>query len=602
VRSYTFVSLAAAGVLLAGVSGCGLFGSDSPGPDAAARQFLAMFASGDTAGASAQTDSADSARKAMDKVRESLKPASVSAEVTDVVAADGSDTAKATFTMTWDLGSNRTWTYPGELELRTEDEQWKVHWRSSAIHPRLAEQQTIAMRVQPPTLAPVLDRDGETLLEPNQVVSVLLDPKKAGDVAAVAGQLAASVSAFDPAITQQSILDGVAKTPDGQPYQVVVLRDADYQQVKPDIYELPGVRFTAAPRLLAADRELAPQVLPGIRKLIEDDIVGKVGWRVVTVDVNGSDIEELYAKAAEPAEAVTATLSRRTQNAAQAAIASAPTPAMIVAIQPSTGELLAVAQNEAADKEGGLALSGRYPPGSTFKIATAVAALESGKVAADTPVGCPGTITIDGRPIPNSGKFDKGTIPLHSAFAFSCNTTFATLAAGMAPDDLTDTARKLGIGVDFVVPGITTVTGSVPPASGTVERAEDGFGQGKVVTSPFGMAVAVATVATGAMPKPILVRGMETTADANPEPIAAPVLTAVREMMREVVTVGTAGQLAGFPDVRGKTGTAQFGDGTRSHGWFAGYQGDLAFAVLITDAGESVKAVEATARFLGALR
>ncbi|HEV2782688.1 MAG TPA: penicillin-binding transpeptidase domain-containing protein [Actinophytocola sp.] len=589
-------------VLLAGVSGCGLFGSDSPGPDATARQFLAMFAAGDTAGASTQTDSADSARKLMDKVRETLKPAAVTAELTRVDATEGAATARAAFTMTWDLGTSRTWRYDGALELRTEDDRWKVHWTPAAIHPRLAEQQSIAVQVQQPTLAPVLDRDGEVLLEPDRVVSVLLDAKKAGDVNAVAGTLAESLSAFDQTITRQSIVDESAKAPDGQPYQVAALRSADYEQVKPEIYDLPGVRFTSAPRLLATDKKLATQVLPGIRKLIEDKISGKSGWRVVTVDVNGAEVEELFAKAAEPAQAVTAMLSRSVQNAAQAAIESAQTPAMIVAIQPSTGELLAVAQNAAADAEGGLALSGRYPPGSTFKIATAAAALESGKVAPDTAVGCPGTTTIDGRPIPNSGKFDKGTIPLHSAFAFSCNTTFATLAADMAPDELTNAARKLGIGVDFVIPGITTVTGSVPPAAGRVERAEDGFGQGKVVASPFGMAVAVATVATGAMPRPVLVRGTETTADASPEPIRAPVLTALREMMREVVTVGTAGALAGFPDVRGKTGTAQFGDGTHAHGWFAGYQGDLAFAVLITDAGESLRAVQATSRFLSALR
>jgi cell division protein FtsI/penicillin-binding protein 2 len=320
------------------------------------------------------------------------------------------------------------------------------------------------------------------------------------------------------------------------------------------------------------------------------------------VDGAGAEVEELYAKPAEPAKAVTATLSRKIQAAAQAALDPEPTSAMIVAIQPSTGELLAVAQNPVADKEGAIALMGRYAPGSTFKIATSVAALESGKVNADTPVGCPGTITIDGRAIPNSHKFDKGTIPLHSAFAFSCNTTFANLAADLPADALTNAARKLGIGLDFVVPGITRVTGTVPPASGKVERAEDGFGQGKVVTSPFGMALAVATVATGTMPKPVLLRGTETKVNTDSEPVGAAVLEALRGMMREVVTVGTAGALTAFPDVRGKTGTAQFGDGTHAHGWFAGYQGDLAFAVLITDAGESAKAVQATARFLGALR
>ena len=62
------------------------------------------------------------------------------------------------------------------------------------------------------------------------------------------------------------------------------------------------------------------------------------------------------------------------------------------------------------------------------------------------------------------------------------------------------------------MPGATTVTGSVPPATDIVERAEDGFGQGKVVASPFGMALVVSTVATGKMPTPSLLRGSTTTA------------------------------------------------------------------------------------------
>jgi cell division protein FtsI/penicillin-binding protein 2 len=584
------------------IASCGLFGSDGPGPDAAAREFLGLFAAGDTVNAAKLTDSPDSAKSLMDKVRGALTPAGLSAQAQRVDAADGAVTAKVTFTMTWDLGRNRRWSYPGELELRSNDDQWKVHWAPAVLHPKLAEQQSIALQDQQPTHAPVLDRNGEVLLEPDRVVSVLLEADKAGDLTGVAGQLAAALSGFDATITQQAIADGARKMPDGQPYQVVVLRDADYELVKPQIYELPGVRFTSGPRLIPTDKQLAPQVLPGIRKLVEDQVAGKAGWRVVTTDVSGAEIQELHTETAKPAEAVTATLSRQTQNAAQAAIAAEPTAAMIVAMQPSTGELVAVAQNAAADKEGAVALSGRYPPGSTFKIATMAAALESGMATADTPLGCPGTITIEGRLIPNSNRFDKGVVPLHSAFAFSCNTTFAELAARMSPDTLTTMARKLGIGVDFVVPGVTTVTGSVPPASNVLDRASAGFGQGKVVVSPFGMALAVSTVATGNMPKPSLVRGTQTQADTQVEPIAPTVVEPLRAMMREVVTGGTATALSGLAEVRGKTGTAQFGDGTHAHGWFAGYQGDLAFAVLIVDAGESAKAVQAAARFLNALR
>jgi cell division protein FtsI/penicillin-binding protein 2 len=69
--------------------------------------------------------------------------------------------------------------------------------------------------------------------------------------------------------------------------------------------------------------------------------------------------------------------------------------------------------------------------------------------------------------------------------------------------------------------------------------------------------------------------------------------------MRAVVTQGTGAPLAAInPPVYGKTGTAQFGDGSRSHGWFVGYQGDLAFAFLVVDAGTSAVAVNVAGVFL----
>jgi cell division protein FtsI/penicillin-binding protein 2 len=109
------------------------------------------------------------------------------------------------------------------------------------------------------------------------------------------------------------------------------------------------------------------------------------------------------------------------------------------------------------------------------------------------------------------------------------------------------------------------------------------------------------TVASGRMPTPTLLTGSTTESDTpDPKVVAPSVLSSVRTMMHEVTRRTPA--LAAFPDVRGKTGTAQFGDGKRSHGWFVGFRGDVAFAVLITDAGTSAKAVAATARFLGGLR
>jgi cell division protein FtsI/penicillin-binding protein 2 len=573
--------------------------SSEPKPEDTANAFADAFAKGDLDAAAKQTDSADSARKQMAAVRKALEPKSVRAEVQEVSQADGSSTADVPYKLTWDLGDNRKWEYQAHLELRNENGGWRVHWSPTVIHPKLAQGQSVAMFEQQPELAPVLDRDGNVILAPNRVISVLLEKDRAGDVNAVAGALATALSRFDNTITQASILDGANKAPAGQPYQVVVLRQADYDTVKPVIYELPGVRFTSAPRLLPEDKAFAPTALPGIRKVVEADLTGKAGWRVITTDPSGAEAEELYAKAPEPAKAASTTLGVGVQNAAQAAVNPEPTPSMIVAMQPSTGEVLAVAQNAVADMEGPVAFMGRYPPGSTFKIITATTALTAGKVNNATPVGCPPTINIGGKVIPNNEEFDKGTVPLSTAFAFSCNTTFAQLASEMGASDLTGMAKNVGLGIDFKMPGATTVTGSVPAATDIVERASDGIGQGKVVASPFGMALVVSTVATGKMPLPSLLRGSTTTQDSSVSTVSPQVLDGVRAMMLEMAK--TKPELAPFPELRGKTGTAQFGDGTHSHGWFVGYQGDLAFAVLLTDAGSSSKAVTAAARFLSAL-
>ncbi|HEX6347191.1 penicillin-binding transpeptidase domain-containing protein [Umezawaea sp.] len=584
------------------VTGCGLFQS-RPGPDQITSDFLAHLSSGDTQAAAAMTDDPGQAKDLLDKVRAALKPESVSVEVEQVRNAEGEgSTADATITYDWNLGHNHVWNYQSKVELRRDDDDWKVHWLPSLVHPKLAAQQSLALAELTPNLAPVLDREGEPLLAPETVVSILLDRKEITDLPAVTAALATALTPFDKAITQQSITDGAAKVPEGQVYQVAALRDADYQAVKPQIYELPGVRFSTRTSLLPPVKKFGSQILPAIRKSVEEQVAGRSGFRVYTVAAGGDELEGLHEKASEPAEAVKTALSKAVQVAAEDAVEPLPEAAMLVAIQPSTGDILAVAQNEPADVQGAIALTGQFAPGSTFKIVSALAALEDGKVQADTAVPCPGKTTIDGRRIvPNDHDFDKGTIPLHSAFAFSCNTTFAEIAAGLPADALTKTADKLGLGVDFEVPAITTITGSVPPATDVVERAEDGFGQGKVLASPFGMAVVAATVARGEQPIPSLLRGQETKVDHRSATIAPTVLEPIRQMMREVVDVGTAQLLADIPDVRGKTGTAQFGDGVNSHGWFVGYRGDLAFATLVLGANSSVPAIEVTGKFLRAL-
>ncbi len=394
------------------------------------------------------------------------------------------------------------------------------------------------------------------------------------------------------------------------PVQVELRRQPDRRRIPwtptvlhPRLVDGQALAYTPLPGAGAVvDRDGTPIDQWGVRPAIVDEIRrsagpldGADGARVATVDAAGTPVEVLHDEATLPAGTMTATLSRPVQIAAQAAVDLRPTPAMIVALQPSTGEILAVAQNQAVS--GTNPLVGRYPPGSTFKIVTAAAAMEEGLAGQNTALPCPESVTVKGRTVRNDG-FGLGDVPLHTAFARSCNTTFARLGGDLPAESLPHGAARFGIGKDFAMPGATTNTGSVPRPDDDAKRVEASFGQGDVVVSPFGMALAAATVASGRAVSPMLLRGKETIGDSGPEPPSAPVVRALRAMMREVVTAGTATALGGLGQVAGKTGTAEYGTSGGSHGWFVGYRGDLAFAVLVQDAGSSDAAVEATAGFL----
>jgi cell division protein FtsI/penicillin-binding protein 2 len=589
-------------VLLAGAVGCGLWRRD--GPEEAVHAFAAAWSAGDDRGAATLTDDPAAATALLTAVREELAPAGLAVQVGQVRTA--ADTATASLDLRWDLGQGRVWSYVTEAGLHRNANghgpAWTVAWAPTVVHPQLAARQRLALNTTAAEPGPVVDRGGAPLLAATPVVSVLLDRLQTGDLPAVTGALASALSPIEPSITAQTITDGAARTPDGRAYTVAVLRETDYRTVKNAIHDLPGVRFSTSERLLAPDAGFARQVLPPVRAALAAQLDGVPGWSVAVVDAGGGTVETLVEEAPKAGTTATVTLDRALQTAAEDAVEPITQQAMLVAIQPSTGNVLAVAQNGAADAAGALALSGRFPPGSTFKIVTALAGVEQAGLRADTAVACPSQTVIGGRPVPNSGRFDLGTVPLTEAFARSCNTTFATIGAGLAPDGLTSAALQLGLGADFAVPALTTVTGTVPPAPELVQRAENGFGQGQVLASPLGMALVAATVARGAPVVPQLVTGRPTEVLAPataPDPAA---LDQVRGMMRAVVTEGTAMKLDGLGEVRGKTGTAEFtNDGTRAHGWFVGYRGDLALAVLVVDAGSSEPAVAAAGRFLGAV-
>ncbi len=584
------------GTLLAG---CGIFGSD-PADTAAA--FLDAVARGDATAAGRLTDNPAAASTLIQQFRDELKPPG--AQLTLDGTRSGDTVASASFSAVWDLGSGRQWRYQGAFDLIPADtaEGWSVRWNPAVLHPRLSAQQRVTLREVPAEPAPVVDRAGTPLLTLQTVVTIALDRNKIPDLPGTAAQLAAALGNVDPQITQQSIIAAASAAPPGKASAVAVLRESDYRSVRDGIHELPGVSFPTQQRLLGPDRDFATQLVPGIRKVVEEQLRNAAGWRIVTVTELGEEVETLASQQPLPVPTLTATVDRAVQAAGERAVDAVADPAMIVAIQPSTGEILGVAQNSAADAQGALSLIGRYPPGSTFKIVTAAAALQAKRVALDSPVDCPATTVIGERKVPNDRFFGLGTVPLRTAFARSCNTTFARLAADLGAGALTDAAHQMGVGIDYNISGVTTVTGQVPPSESSVRRAENGFGQGRVSTSPFGRARVGSTVAAGGqLPIPVLIRGMPTQIALGPvAPLPREVADALQAMMREAVTQGTAKSLASQGLLYGKTGTAEDA-ATAAHGWFVGFRGDLAFATLVVGAGSSQPALDVSERFLSAV-
>jgi cell division protein FtsI/penicillin-binding protein 2 len=567
---------------------------DGPGP--AAEQFFAALTDGNTSTAAQLTDRPEDARNALNASWAGLQADHLDAQVLSTRYTE--DTGAVGYRYTWHLPKNRTWTYDGQLNMIRQEGHWEVRWSATGLHPRLGEHQTLELRADPPRRASVNELGGSDVLVPGNLYHYELDATKANySLMPTVRAVVDALRPFDDTLDPQRLAEEASSAKG--PLSLITLRKDDNDKVAPAIGQLPGVVITPQADLLPTDDTFAPAIISEVKKAVIDELDGEAGWRVLSVNQNGAEADILNEVAPAPAASMSITLDRAVQDAAQRAVNGQGRKAMMVVIRPSTGAILAVAQNAAADVDGAAATNGLYPPGSTFKIITAGAAIDRSLATPNTLLPCPGTIDIGQRTIPNYDNFDLGTVPMSKAFANSCNTTFADLASRMAPTALTVAASQYGIGPDYQIDGLTTVSGSVPPTVNLAERTEDGFGQGKVLVSPFGMALAAATVAAGKTPVPQLIVGKPTGITGDRPDISQAMLDGLRSMMRLVVTNGTAKDIADEGDVRGKTGEAEFEGG--SHAWFAGYRGDMAFAALIVGGGSSEYAVRMTKQMLDSM-
>ncbi|GAC68968.1 putative penicillin-binding protein [Gordonia soli NBRC 108243] len=589
------VGVTTAAAIAIGISGCSTV---DDGPRTAVEQFLSAFGSRDMGAAAALTDSPSDAKTGLTAAWDGLSATTLSAS-TGRARVTG-DTAEIDVIYKWGLPRDREWSYPATIRLGRSDTGWAVRWTTTDIHPDLGANQRLSLRSLAAPRATVNESDGSEVMVNGSVIGINFDARKAAESGSVADSVTRLVDVlrrYDPKLSAQAIAEGATAT--DSPYPITRISERDFDQLR-DQLAIPGVVTNEQAELVPKDPTFAPALLQQVKKVVNSEVDGRSGWRVVTVNPNGLDADVLADHDPDPAPAVSLSLSRAVQNAAQRAVdATNRFQIAMVVVQPSTGKILGVAQNPAADRQGPIATTGLYPPGSTFKMVTAAAAISRNLAHPDTLVPCPGEIEIGPRLVPNYNRFSLGTVPMLEAFANSCNTTFASLASRMGPSDLAHTAAAMGVGQQYTIPGIDAVSGSVPIDAELVARSEDGFGQGKVLVSPLGLSLVAATVANGKAPVPQLILGKKTTV-AGPTPALPPeVVTQLRPMMRAVVTGGTATVIAGQGDVLGKTGEAEFAGG--SHAWFAGYRGDMAFATLVVGGGDSNNAVAVTRDFFAGL-
>ncbi|MEV6705070.1 penicillin-binding transpeptidase domain-containing protein [Micromonospora wenchangensis] len=549
--------------------------------------------------------------------------------------------ATTTVDIRWTLPGGADWAYQRPLRLRQNsgDDRWQVIWEPQVLHDQLAKGDRLALRRTAAPRAGLLDGAGQPIVTPRPVVRIGLQPGEIPDVAALVGRLDAAFRAVRPPISPPvELADLPQRLRDADPdafVEVVTLRDEAYRQIRSRIYDLPGTKFQAEKLDLAPTREFARALLGTVDPAQADDLAahpdryakgdlvghgglqGRYDERLrgapgTTVEIRrpapegGSTVvTEAFRQEPGPGQPVRTTLDVATQNAADGALRGEKRRAALVAVRVGDGAVLAAANGPGAAGEN-LAFTAQVPPGSTFKTVSALALLDKGAVTPQTVVDCPKTSVVDGRPFKNSDDFVLGRVPFRTDFAKSCNTAFVALAPQLGPDGLAATGRTLGLEGSWDL-GADVFTGKVSTGGGPTEQAAAAIGQGTTVVSPLAMAGVTAAVARGRFEQPKLVLDPAPAAPAAAgQPLRAESVAALKTMMREVVTAGTARALADVPGgpVYGKTGTAEYDDDpAHTHAWFVGWRGDVAFAVFVEQGGSSTaSAVPIAERFLRALR
>ncbi len=492
----------------------------------------------------------------------------------------------------------------------------RMGWLAIAENERynlLAESNRVNLTLMPPRRGWIVDRNGVPIANNRTDFRVDIIPDLLRDEARVLGLLR-GILRLTPEDMARITVD-LERAAGFQPVVVAERLDWDrFAAVSVRLPELPGVqptrgfaRYYPAGAAVAhltgyvgaataeQFRETKDQLFvtpgfklgkDGLEKSLEPALRGKPGAKRIEVTARGRLVRELATRPDTPGGTQRLTIDAGLQDYAARRLGDHS--GSVVVLDCLTGDILAMvsmpAYNPNSFSDGistgewrmlsdddhlplmNKTLQGLYPPGSTFKPATALAALGAGVDPARV-VHCNGGYRLGNRRFGCLGR--HGPMNLHTAIARSCNTYFYTVGREIGVDRIADAARKLGFGAEHALPLPSQRYGTVPDTAWKQRKYDQAWtqadtlnaaiGQGYVLVSPFQLALSTARIASGRAVQPHLLA--RERALAPPLSFPAEHLAAVRAGMDEVVNgAGTAGAsrlpLDGIR-MGGKTGTAQ---------------------------------------------
>ncbi len=644
--------------LVVGALGLSACGPNVPDPTEAAQQFAEQLATEDLTELSdlALTDDSMDPAALADAVQQLERfRRTVHVESAQVDDSDGDAvTATANYTVTWDLTPGNTseeeqatdaseaaenWSYPTQAQLvwDEETEAWQPHLTADTLVPGLADDGRVNVVVDEAQRGTIRDGDDNALAMDRPVQRIGID--KSHVVQALSqGDAEPTADDIEETLTESATDLAEALDLDPEPFvertlaagerawvEFIVLREDDDTEIPmDDIARIQGAMAMEDTMVLGPSRTFARSLLGTFGEPNAEQIEAAEGEFTAGVATGLTGLQQMYNKhlsgadglnitidnseaTQEPAASeevsferdvvegkpLTTTLNTDVQQLAEDMINDAEVPAGLVVVRPSDGHILAAADGP-AETSWPLAVTGSYPPGSTFKIVTTLAMLRNGMTPEST-VSCPQTTTINGTEISNFDGYPSeylGDITLADAIAQSCNTTFVNQWEELSPENIHDAAVALGLVADPITGYNGAFLGSVPTDVEGTQHAAGLFGQGLVQASPLGMATVAASVAAGQTVTPVLVTEPDVDPSQNENlpgnaPLTEDEASTLQELMAGPVENGTVPILQEVPGapVYAKTGTAEYVDDGEdlAHTWIMATHGDLAVSLFYTE-------------------